>query len=241
MLDVVGLTYFADNHFTVQKLSFALEAGEVGSMIGPNLAGKTLSLRLISGATEPDSGAARISGADIVADPRTARSKLGWVPAADPLPPGRLIQDFINSQAKYHRLRGSERDEAVFRAAKRCGVHELLDCAIGAVTAGQRRRAQIAAAIVHDPDVIILDEPTRGLDEGETHFVRDLLKALAAQGKTVLFSTRSCEEVEDVSHRTIILHHGKQMACGKPKELAKRHPSGRLSELYAELTSGRIQ
>ena len=197
--------------------------GEVLGFLGPNGAGKSTTMKMLTGFLEPDSGSARIAGYDVLEQPKLAKAKLGYLPEGAPLyaemTPRKLLQ-FVAG------LRGFERHEAARRtgiAVERTGLEPVLDRTIETLSKGFKRRVGLAQAIVHDPEVLIMDEPTDGLDPNQKHQIRKLIEEMAKE-KAIIISTHILEEVEAVCTRAIVINQGRIVADGTAEDLMRRVP-----------------
>ncbi|MBM3609157.1 MAG: ABC transporter ATP-binding protein [Alphaproteobacteria bacterium] len=208
----------------VDGISFKVGRGEVVGFLGPNGAGKSTTMRLIAGFLEPTSGSAAIAGHDSHEDALEARAQLGYLPEGAPLYPDMTVAGFLEFVAA---MRGMDKAAAQRRLAElveRIQLAEVWDRRIETLSKGYKRRVGIAQALVHDPDVLILDEPTDGLDPNQKHEVRELIRAIAAN-KAIIISTHILEEVEAVCTRAIIIARGKLLADATPDELIARAPA----------------
>jgi ABC-2 type transport system ATP-binding protein len=220
----------------VRGVSFTLARGEVLGFLGPNGAGKTTTMRMIAGYLEPDAGHAVIDGQDITEARLAAQAKLGYLPEGAPGYPDMTPTAFLRFVA---RARGASPSLAKEQAARAGDLVELGSAAwrpIETLSKGFRRRVGLAAALLHDPPVMILDEPTDGLDPNQKHAVRSLIRRLAPE-KAIIVSTHILEEVEAVCTRALIIDQGRVKADDTPQGLAARHPSGRLDELFRAITT----
>jgi ABC-2 type transport system ATP-binding protein len=220
----------------VRGVSFTLARGEVLGFLGPNGAGKTTTMRMIVGYLEPDSGRAVIDGSDVTEARLAAQAKLGYLPEGAPAYPEMTPGAFLSFIA---RVRGFEGADAKERAARAADLVELGSAArrpIETLSKGFKRRVGLAAALLHDPPVLILDEPTDGLDPNQKFAVRSLIRRLAPE-KAIIVSTHILEEVDAVCSRAMIIDQGRVKADDTPAGLAKRHPSGRLDALFRAITT----
>jgi ABC-2 type transport system ATP-binding protein len=197
--------------------------GEVLGFLGPNGAGKSTTMKMLTGFLEPDSGSARIAGFDVQEEPRRAKMRLGYLPEGAPLyaemTPRKLLQ-FVAA------LRGFEHHEAARRAGiavERTGLEPVLDRTIETLSKGFKRRVGLAQAIVHDPEVLIMDEPTDGLDPNQKHQIRKLIEEMSKE-KAIVISTHILEEVEAVCTRAIVINQGRIVADGTADDLMRRVP-----------------
>ena len=213
----------------VDRVSFSVEKGQVLGFLGPNGAGKSTTMRMITGYLPPTEGTVTIGGIDILVDPIEAKKKVGYLPENAPLYSDMTVETFLRFAAELRGLRGSARSDAVDRAIDTCFLEAVRTQSIDTLSKGYRHRTCLAQAIIHDPEVLILDEPTDGLDPNQKHEVRGLIKRMGAN-KAIIFSTHILEEVEAACTRAIIIDQGKIVADGSPAELKSRAPrSGAIS------------
>jgi ABC-2 type transport system ATP-binding protein len=236
MLEIESLTKRFDTVTAVAGLSLTVGRGEVLGFLGPNGAGKTTTMKMVTGFLAPDGGTARICGHDIGGDTLRAQARLGYLPEGAPAYGEMTPRGFLGFIASVRTLHGEAARAARARAVERTGLEGVLDQPIETLSKGYRRRVGLAQAILHDPDVLILDEPTDGLDPNQKHSVRALIKSIAAT-KTIVISTHVLEEVEAVCTRAVIINRGRLVADGTPAALAARSPGGRLEDLFRALTS----
>lgn len=223
----------------VDDVSFAIEQGEVVGFLGVNGAGKTTTMRMLTGFIPPTDGTARIAGHDIFRDAIAARRAIGYLPETPPLYPEMNVQGYLTFVA---RLKGVPRKcvrEAVERAMERCGLSDVRRRVIAALSKGFRQRIGIAQAIVHDPEVLILDEPTVGLDPIQIREIRELIAMLAhgeqdGRRKTVILSTHILPEVEAICQRVILIDEGKKVLDAPIAELVRSGQS--LEEIFVRAT-----
>ncbi|MDX1680698.1 MAG: ATP-binding cassette domain-containing protein [Akkermansiaceae bacterium] len=236
MIEVEELTKHFGSKTAVDGLSFTVKKGEVLGFLGPNGAGKSTTMRMITGFLPPSSGDARVCGISIIDEPTAAKSKVGYLPESAPLYPDMSVVGFLRFCAEIRGLRGKGRKEAVDKAIDTCFLDSVAHQSIDTLSKGYRHRTCLAQALLHDPEVLILDEPTDGLDPNQKHEVRQLIKRLG-KSKAILFSTHILEEVDAACSRAVIVDQGRIVADGTPKELHKRAPGGNLTELFRSLTS----
>lgn len=223
----------------VDGVSFAIAQGEVVGFLGVNGAGKTTTMRMLTGFMPPTDGTARIAGHDIFRDAIAARRAIGYLPETPPLYPEMNVQGYLSFVARLKDVPGKCVREAVERAMERCGLSDVRRRVIAALSKGFRQRIGIAQAIVHDPEVLILDEPTVGLDPIQIREIRELIATLAhspQQGKqkTVILSTHILPEVEAICQRVILIHEGKKILDAPLDELVR---SGKnLEEIFVRAT-----
>lgn len=202
-----GLTRRFGNRVAVDNISLTLKRGEVLGFLGPNGAGKTTTMQMLTGNLAPTAGAISICGIDLFGEPRAAKARIGYLPEVPPLYRELTVDEYLTLAAKLHRLARARRREAVDDAKRRCGLAETGRKLIGSLSKGYQQRVGIAQAILHRPDVVILDEPTIGLDPNQIREIRALIRELAG-AHSVLLSTHILPEVEAVCDRVQIMHHG---------------------------------
>lgn len=205
-------------HRAVRGISFELAPGLVCGLLGPNGAGKSTTIRMLTGFLPPDRGSVIVAGNDLAHDSLAARGQIGYLPESAPLYPEMRTIDYLRFRCQLHGVRGSARRKAIARAIDRCQLAEVVTRRIGHLSKGFRQRVGLAAAIVHDPPVIILDEPTNGLDPAQVIQMRALIRELAPN-RTVLISSHILAEVERTCDRVVIIARGKVRADGTPAEL----------------------
>ncbi len=221
MLEIDGLTKRFGDLTAVDNISFGVDRGEVLGFLGPNGAGKTTAMRMVTGYLSPTSGRAVVCGFDVTRDPIEVKKRIGYLPEGAPLYEEMTALELLNFCADVRGLAASERREAIARAAVRINIESVLHQTIGTLSKGFKRRVGIAQAILHDPEVLILDEPTDGLDPNQKHEVRKLINDMA-KDKAIIISTHLLEEVEMVCTRAIIIAEGSIVADGTPAELEAR-------------------
>jgi len=235
MLEIEKLTKsFGDKH-AVRGVSFALNKGDVVGFLGPNGAGKSTTMRMIAGVLEPDEGDAVIAGLSITGDRRAAQAALGYLPEGAPLYDDMTPPDFLRFMA---RARGMPKDDIEAAAAKATADARISGVSrqrIGSLSKGYRRRVGLAAAILHDPPVLILDEPTDGLDPNQKRAVRALIARMAPE-KAILISTHTLEEVPAMCTRAVVVDRGRIVADDTPDGLLSASPDGSLAGAFRELT-----
>jgi len=207
----------------VDGISLRVRSGEVLGFLGPNGAGKSTTMKMLTGFLEPDSGSARVAGIDVFEHPKLAKSKLGYLPEGAPCYGDMTVAAFLTFIAE---IRGFARDDArnrVAAAVEKTELESVLRQRIETLSKGYKRRVAIAQAILHDPQVLIMDEPTDGLDPNQKHHVRKLIGEMA-RDKAIIVSTHILEEVDAVCSRAIIINRGKIVADGTAEDLMRRLP-----------------
>jgi len=207
----------------VDGISLSVGKGEVLGFLGPNGAGKSTTMKMITGFLEPDSGSSKICGFDVETEPLAAKSRLGYLPEGAPLYAEMTPKSFLTFIAEIRGIGRKERAAKIGAAVERTGLEDVLDQRIETLSKGYKRRVGFAQAILHDPAVLIMDEPTDGLDPNQKHHVRELIKEMATE-KAIVVSTHILEEVEAVCTRAVIITHGRIVADGTAEELLRRAP-----------------
>ncbi len=224
----------AERRPVINGVSFELRRGECYGLLGPNGAGKTTTLKLCLGLTAPDSGSITLVGRDIPHDARQARARIGVVPQMDSLDPDFSVEENLIVYGRYF---GMARADMVARldwllefsnltAKRKAYINEL--------SGGMKRRLTLARALVNDPDIIFMDEPTTGLDPQARHMIWERLKALLAAGKTILLTTHFMDEAERLCDRLAVIDHGRLIAEGAPRELIAAHIESQVVEVYGD-------
>jgi ABC-2 type transport system ATP-binding protein len=221
----------------VDDISFNVEPGEVLGFLGPNGAGKSTTMKLITGFLAPTSGTVRVCGHDVQAEPLAAKSRMGYLPEGAPSYGEMSVRAFLEFIADVRGLSGGRRRSRLDDVIARLGLASVLEQVIETLSKGYKRRVGLAQALVHDPQVLILDEPTDGLDPNQKHDVRELINAMS-KDKIIVISTHILEEVDAVCSRAIIIAAGRILADETPKALARRAPSGRLDDVFRQITLG---
>jgi len=207
----------------VDHVSLTVEPGEVLGFLGPNGAGKTTTMRLITGFLHPSEGSVRIGGHDIDDDGIAARSLIGYLPENAPAYPEMSVLSFLRFTAEIRGLHGRAKADAVTRVVGMCFLEPVLHQTIDTLSKGYQHRVCFAQAIIHDPPVLILDEPTDGLDPNQKHEIRNLIQRMGRQeNKAIIISTHILEEVDAVCSRVAIIDRGQLVFQGKPDELRRR-------------------
>ncbi len=201
----------------VDDISFEVRRGEVVGFLGPNGAGKTTTMRMLTGFLPATDGRAVIAGFDIFDEPLAARRSVGYLPESPPLYPEMTVTGYLSHVAKLKDVPRAQRREAIDRAITRCGLADVRRRIVGTLSKGFRQRVGLAQAIVHDPPVLILDEPTVGLDPIQIREIRGLIRSLADTGEhTVLLSTHILNEVEAICERVVMIHEGRKAVDASP-------------------------
>jgi ABC-2 type transport system ATP-binding protein len=218
MLQIEGLTKQFGAFTAVDNISFSVDRGEVLGFLGPNGAGKTTAMRMVTGFLPPTSGTITVDGFDVASQPIEVKRRIGYLPEGAPLYEDMTPLELLSYIADVRRISGQAKQDAISRAASRINIERVMHQAIGTLSKGYKRRVGIAQAILHDPDILILDEPTDGLDPNQKHEVRKLINEMA-KNKVIVISTHLLEEVEVVCSRAIVIAAGKLVADCSPAEL----------------------
>ena len=235
LIEIDGLTKRFGGFTAVDNVSFTVRRGEVLGFLGPNGAGKSTTMRMLAGFMIPTSGTARIQGHDVQADSVAARRALGFLPEGAPTYPEMSVEGFLRFCARIRGFSGSELADRVDNALGLTTLRGVRLQPVETLSKGFKRRVGLAQALLHDPPVLVLDEPTDGLDPNQKHEVRGLIEQMAPH-KAIVISTHILEEVDAVCSRAIVIAGGRIVADATPAELARMHPSGRLEEVFRTLT-----
>jgi len=224
MIQVENLFKAFGPKLAVNDVSFSVERGEVLGFLGPNGAGKSTTMRMVTGFIPPTSGTIKVGGYDVLETPLPAKRLIGYLPENAPGYADMTVQGFLSFAAELRGLRGTARRSAIDRAVELCFLDNVRHQVIDTLSKGYKHRTGLAQSLIHDPDVLIMDEPTDGLDPNQKHEVRNLIKQMGAR-KAIVFSTHILEEVEAVCSRVIIIDRGRIVANGTPDELKARAPN----------------
>jgi ABC-2 type transport system ATP-binding protein len=218
MIEVRNLSKHFGEKVAVDGLSFTVEKGEVLGFLGPNGAGKSTTMRMITGYLPATEGTVRIGGSDIVEDELEAKKRMGYLPENAPLYNDMSVEGFLRFAAELRRVPAGDIAAAVDKAIETCFLQTVRRQSIDTLSKGYRHRTCLAQSIIHDPDVLIMDEPTDGLDPNQKHEARELIRRMG-EDKAIIFSTHILEEVEAACSRAIIIDQGRIVADGTPEEL----------------------
>ena len=221
MIKVQDLVKTFGTKRAVDGVSFSVERGEVLGFLGPNGAGKSTTMRMITGFIPPTAGSVSVGGFDVVENAIPARRLIGYLPENAPAYTDMTVCGFLNFAAEIRGLRGDAKTRAVNRVVEMCFLESVLHQSVETLSKGYRHRTCFAQSIIHDPDVLVLDEPTDGLDPNQKHEVRGLIRRMGEK-KAIIFSTHILEEVDAVCSRAIIIDRGRIVANGTPLELRQK-------------------
>jgi lipooligosaccharide transport system ATP-binding protein len=203
----------------VSGVGFAVAAGEIFGLLGPNGAGKTTTLRMLLGIAAPDAGSIRLCGEPIPVRSRFARARVGVVPQFDNLDPDFTVRENLLVFGRYFGMSGHEIEALVPSLLEFARLESKANARVGELSGGMKRRLTLARALVNDPDVLVMDEPTTGLDPQARHLIWERLRSLLARGKTILLTTHFMEEAERLCHRLCVIEEGRKIAEGAPSAL----------------------
>ena len=221
MIEVRNLSKYYGSHLAVDNISFTVKEGEIVGFLGPNGAGKTTTLRILTCFHPASAGSASVAGHDVLTESMAVRSAVGYLPENVPLYPEMRVREFLRFRGKLRGLGWMAREAAIDRVAERCWLQDVIGRPIGQLSKGYRQRVGLADALLHNPRVLILDEPTIGLDPTQIRATRSLIRELA-QEHTVILSSHILPEVEATCQRIVIIHEGRLVASGSPAELRER-------------------
>lgn len=220
MIKVSNLTKRFGRTKAVDGVSFTVEKGEIVGFLGPNGAGKTTTMRILTGFLSGDGGSVMIDGIDIEKDPVLAQRKIGYLPENNPLYKNMQVAEFLDFAARLHQIKEEDKKECLDFAVKAVGIEKVYYRPIGELSKGYKQRVGIAAALIHRPEIIVLDEPTEGLDPNQRAEIRQLIKDLAKE-HTIIMSTHVMQEASAVCNRMLIINKGKVIADGTPDDLVR--------------------
>lgn len=218
MIRIEGLTKRYGHTEALKSLSFEVPRGQVVGFLGPNGAGKSTTMRILAGYLTPTSGRARVGDVDVVESPVQARRLIGYLPENNPLYEEMMVVDFLHFIAQARQVDKAVRSARIKSAVERCGLGNVISKDIGQLSKGYRQRVGLAQAILHEPDLLILDEPTTGLDPNQIVEIRSLIKELGKE-KTVILSTHVLSEVQSTCSRVLIINDGQLVADDSPEHL----------------------
>ena len=231
MIEALGLNKFYRDFAAIRDVNFAVPQGQVAAFLGPNGAGKSTTMKILTGLMSPSSGSAKIAGVDVRIDRIEAARHLGYLPENGPLYPDMTPLGLLRF---FGEARGIDRlEERIEAVVKKCALEAVIEKPIHKLSKGYRQRVGMAQVLLHEPDVLILDEPTTGLDPNQIHQVRTTIRELGAS-KTVLLSTHILQEVDAMADRVIFINHGRIIFDGTPQEMRGEHAS--LDEAFRAMT-----
>jgi ABC-2 type transport system ATP-binding protein len=235
MIEAIGLSKFYRDFAAIRDVTFSIPAGQVVAFLGPNGAGKSTTMKILTGYLAPSAGSARIAGLDVVHDRIRAADRLGYLPENGPLYPEMTPLGLLRFFGRARGLSGVRLQDRIDDVVRRCALEAVIEKSIRKLSKGYKQRVGMAQALLHEPGVLIMDEPTTGLDPNQIRQVRQTIREMAAN-RTVLLSTHILQEVEAVADRVILIHRGRIVFDGPPVEMRGDHPS--LDDAFQALTEG---
>ena len=233
MIEIQNLTKEFGPIRVVDSITFTVQKGEVLGFLGPNGAGKSTTMKMVTGFLAPTAGTARICGHDVEKEPMAAKRKIGYLPEGAPAYADMTPAGYLEFIAEIRGMSGPTKDARIAAVVKQVQLEQVLHQPIETLSKGFKRRVGLAQSILHDPEVLILDEPTDGLDPNQKHEVRELIRSMR-KDKAIVLSTHILEEVEAVCTRAIIIAAGRVKFDGTPESLAARGP---LDSVFREITT----
>jgi ABC-2 type transport system ATP-binding protein len=234
MIEAIGLSKFYRDFAAIRDVTFAVPQGQVAAFLGPNGAGKSTTMKILTGLMSPSAGTARIAGVDVRTDRIGAAKHLGYLPENGPLYPDMTPMGLLQFFGKARGMTGSILEERLTAVIAKCALQSVVEKPIHKLSKGYRQRVGMAQVLLHEPDVLILDEPTTGLDPNQIHQVRTTIRELGAS-KTVLLSTHILQEVDAMADRVIFINQGRILFDGTPTEMRGTHAS--LDEAFRIMTN----
>jgi ABC-2 type transport system ATP-binding protein len=244
MIEIRGLAKHFGTLKAVDAVSFDVAQGEVLGFLGPNGAGKSTTMKMITGFLAPSSGTVRVAGQDVASEPVAAKKEIGYLPEGAPAYPDMTPEAFLGFVAEVRGFSGAEKERRIAEVVRKVHLEGVLLQPIETLSKGYKRRVGLAQAILHDPRVLIMDEPTDGLDPNQKHEVRSLIRQMG-RDKAIVLSTHILEEVEAVCTRAIIINRGRIVFDGRPDELESRAPASvaknRMDWVFRALTTSEVE
>ena len=242
MIEVKNLTKRYGDHLAVDNSTFTVNDGEIVGFLGPNGAGKTTTMNMLTGYLSSTEGEIMIDGIDILEDPVHAKMKIGYLPEVPPLYPEMTVNEYLQFACALKKVPAKDRKEHVEKLLKECRIKDMQNRLITNLSTGYKQRVGLAAALAGDPDVLILDEPTAGLDPKQITEFRDLIRSLS-KNHTIIISSHIMQEIQAVCDKVIIINHGRIIAIDTPEALSQRIMRNNKLELRikgprAEIISG---
>jgi ABC-2 type transport system ATP-binding protein len=224
-IEIQGLRKAYGRHLAVDGVSFSVSRGEIVGFLGPNGAGKSTTLKILTGFLAPTEGRALIEGIDVLERPIETQRRIGYLPENAPIYPDMRVGEYLEYIGKIRQMGRSERSHAIERVGAQCGILERMRQPVGQLSKGYRQRVGLAQAMLHDPEILVLDEPTTGLDPNQIVEIRNLVKEIGKR-KTIILSTHILPEVQAACSRVVIIHQGRLAADGPVDEVITRSQGG---------------
>jgi len=235
VLDNIHKSY--GSHIALRGLSFSVDEGEVVGFLGPNGAGKSTAMKILTGFLAPTNGHAHVHGVNVLAHPIEAQKHIGYLPENAPIYPDMQVGEYLNYVGQIRRLGTAERSRAIVKVSEQCAITDRLRQSVGALSKGYRQRLGLAQALLHDPSVLVLDEPTTGLDPNQIAEIRNLIRRIG-QKTTIILSTHILSEVQATCDRVVIINNGEKVADGTTADVITRTQGGLL--VYVEYAPGTV-
>jgi len=237
MIEVEGLIKRYGDFTAIEDVSFRVKKGEIVGFLGPNGAGKTTTMRVITGFLPATEGKVHVAGFGVFEEPMEVKKRIGYLPEQPPVYNDMTVQEYLRFVAKIKGVPRSERSSAMDRVVQRCGLKDVLKTVIGKLSKGYKQRVGLAQAMIHDPEVLILDEPTIGLDPKQIIEIRKLIKSLSGD-HTIILSTHILQEVSMICERVIIVHEGRVVADDTLEDITAQ---GTLESMFLKHTTEDVQ
>ncbi|MEO0815593.1 MAG: ABC transporter ATP-binding protein [Myxococcota bacterium] len=234
-IEIDGLTKRYRDFTAIEEVSFSVKKGEIVGFLGPNGAGKSTTMRILTGFMPASSGVAKVAGFDVSESPREVKRRVGYLPEVPPVYPDLTVTEYLRFVARLKGLRGADRESAVEKVCEQVGLGDVRKRLIRNLSKGYQQRTGLAQALLGAPEVLILDEPTVGLDPRQIGEVRELIRGLAGE-HTVVLSTHILQEVTATCERVVIINRGRIVANDSQSALLKKHAGKKLEEVFLELT-----
>jgi ABC-2 type transport system ATP-binding protein len=235
MIEAIGLSKFYRDFAAIRDVSFSIPAGQVVAFLGPNGAGKSTTMKILTGYLAPSAGTARIAGLDLSENRIGAAERLGYLPENGPLYPEMTPLALLRFFGRARGISGPRLKARIEDVVRRCALDSVIEKSIGKLSKGYRQRVGMAQVLLHEPDVLIMDEPTGGLDPNQIREVRRTIREMATN-RTILLSTHILQEVEAVADRVILINRGRIVFDGSPREMQGEHET--LDDAFEALTEG---
>ena len=237
MIEARGLTKYYGPFVATENITFSIPQGQIVAFLGPNGAGKTTTMKMLTGYLAPSAGSARIAGLDVHSERIEASKRLGYLPENGPLYADMTPLELLSFFGEAREMAPARLKERIETVREFCDLHQVLEKPVGKLSRGFRQRVGLAQALLHDPDVLIMDEPTAGLDPNQIRHFRDNIKRLGSE-KTILISTHILQEVDAIADYVLFVHSGRLVFEGTPDELKE---NGSLEQPFYRLTTGAIE
>jgi ABC-2 type transport system ATP-binding protein len=239
MIEAENLSRHYGTRVAVHGLTLAVGPGEILGFLGPNGAGKSTTVKLLTGMIKPDGGRATVAGFDVTRDPLEVKKRIGYVPESAALYESLSAREYLDLVASLHHLPPEATRTRIEELLDRFGLSHAIDQRLSEYSKGMKQKVLIVSALLHRPEVVFLDEPLTGLDASAALVVKELIRGLAAQGRTIFFCSHVLEVVERVCTRIVIINQGRTIADGSAREIAASAGAGTLEEAFIALTGTR--